>query len=110
VKEVSSCRLDTKVNAVIRPAVSFALEHGTPSISVRIEEFWVLIIDTGSNISILQQGISKSKVRLTDMQRYGVTGETLDVKGRQPVSFVLDRREFKHQFLVYFLPLNQQAF
>jgi len=84
-KEDSSSRLDTTVNAVIRPAVSGALEHGPPSISVRIEQVWVLIIDTGSNISILQQGISKSKVRLTDMRPYGVTGETLDVKGRKAV-------------------------
>jgi len=68
---------------------------------VRIEgEVRVLIIDTGSNISILQRGVSKSEVRLNDMRPYGVTGETLDVKGRQAVSFVLGGREFNHQFLV----------
>jgi len=62
VKEDSSSRLDATVNAVIRPAVLVALEHGTPYISVRIGgEVRVLIIDTGSNNSILQPGISKVK-------------------------------------------------
>jgi hypothetical protein len=101
VKEDSSSRLKATVNAVIRPAVSVALEQGTTSISVQIEgELRVLIIDTGSNISILQPGISKSVVRHTDMPPYGVTEKTLDVKGRQAVSFVLGGREFNHQFLV----------
>jgi len=80
VKEDSSSRLEATVNAVVRPAVSIALEHGTSSISVRIEgEFRFMIIDTGSNISIVQPGISKSEIRHTDMRPYGVTGETLDV-------------------------------
>ena len=61
-KQASSSRLAAKVNAVVRPAVSVALEHGTPSISLRIEwEERVMIIDTGSNISIVQPGISKMK-------------------------------------------------
>jgi len=34
------------------------------------------------------------------MRPYGVTGETLDVKGRQSVSFVLGGREFNNQFVV----------
>ena len=85
-KEDSSSRLEATVNAVVRPVVSVALEHGTPSISVRIGEVRVMIIDTGSNISIVQPGISKSEIKHTDMRPYGVTGETLDVKGRQAVS------------------------
>ena len=106
-KQDSSSRLEATVNAVVRPAVSVALEHGTPSISLRIErEDRVMIIDIGSNISIVQQGISKSEVRHTDMRPYGVTGETIDVKGRQAVSFVLGGREFNHQFLVCSLPTD----
>jgi hypothetical protein len=107
VKQDSFSRLEATVNAVVRSAVSVALEHGTPSISLRIEgEDRVMIIDTGSNISIVQPGISKSEVRHTDMRPYGVTGETLDVKGRQAVSFVLGGREFNHQFLVFSLPTD----
>jgi len=110
VKQDTSSRLEATVNAVTRPAVSVALEHGTPSISVRIEgEVRVLIIDTGSNISILQRGVSKREVRHTDMRPYGVTGETLDVKGRQAVSFVLGGREFNHQFVVCSLPTDAEG-
>ena len=88
-KQDSSSRLEATVNAVTRPAVSVAFEHGTPSISLRIEgEDRVMIIDTGSNISILQPGVSKMEIKHTDMRPYGVTGESLDVKGRQAVSFV----------------------
>ena len=87
VKEDRSFRLQATKNAVTRRAVSVALDHGTSSISVRIEgKVRVLIIDTGSNISRLQPGVSKSEVRLTDSRPYGVTGETLDVKGHQAVS------------------------
>jgi hypothetical protein len=86
------------------------LEHGTPSISVQIEgEMKMLIIDTGSNISILQPRISKSVMRHTDMRPYGVTGETLVVKGRQIVSFVLGGREFNHQFLVCTFPTEAEV-
>jgi len=63
-----------------------------------------MIIDNGFTISIVQPGISKSKIRHTDMRPYGVTGEILDVKGRQAVSFVLGGREFNHRFLVCSLP------
>jgi hypothetical protein len=108
VKHDSSSRLEVTVNAVTRPAVSVALEHGTPSISVRIE-VRVLIIDTDSNISILRPGVSKSEVRQTDMRPYGITGETHDVKGRQAVSFVLGGREFNHQFLVCSLPTDAEV-
>jgi len=35
-----------------------------------------------------------------------VTGETLDIKGRQYVSFVLNGREYNHTFLVCSLPTD----
>jgi len=110
VKQDSSSRLEATVNAVVRPVVSVALEHGTPSISVRIGEVRVMIIDTGSNISIVQPGISKSEIRHTDMRPYVVMGETLDVKGRQAFSFVLGKRKFNHQFFVCSPPLTRMVF
>ena len=68
-KEDSSSRLEVTVNALIRPAISVAMEHDMPSISVRIEgEVTFFIIDTGPNISILKPGVSKSEVKLTDMR------------------------------------------
>jgi hypothetical protein len=107
VKDDTSFRLEDTVNAVIRPSASVALEHGIPSISVQIEgEMRVLIIDTGSNISILQPGISKKVMRHTNMRPYGVKGETLDVKA---VSFVLGGREFNHQLLVCCVPTEAKG-
>ena len=81
--------------------ISVLLEQGTPSISVDIEGVSRrLIIDTGSNVSIMQPGISTSAVEATHIRPYGVTGEVLDIKGQQIVSFVVDRREFNHRFCV----------
>jgi len=107
VKEDSSSRLKAPENAVTRPVVSVQLEHGTPFIWVDIEGVSRnLILDTGSNISILQPGVSKSDMRVATEKPYGVTGETLDIKGRQFVSFVLNGREFNHTILVCSLPSN----
>jgi hypothetical protein len=65
-----------------------------------------LIIDTGSNVSILQPGISGSDVMVTNMKPYGVTGQELDIKGRQAVTFEFGCREFRHTFLVCSLPTD----
>jgi hypothetical protein len=87
--------------------VSVQLEHGTPFISVDIEGVSrSLILDTSSNISILQPDVSQSDMRVTTEKPYGVTGETLDIKGQQSISFVLNGREFNHSFLVCSLPTN----
>ena len=49
--------------AVKRLAVHMMLKHGTPTVSVEIEGVSRrLIVDTGSNVSILQSGVSKSDV------------------------------------------------
>jgi hypothetical protein len=66
------------------------LESGAPTISVEIEGMTRrLILDTGS-VSIMQPGISTGDVRVTSAKPYGVTGETLDIKGQQFVSFTLE--------------------
>ena len=43
------------------------------------------------------------------MRPYEVTGEILDVKGRQAVSFELGGREFNRQFLVCSLPTEAEV-
>jgi hypothetical protein len=63
-----------------------------------------LIVDTGSSVSILQPRVSSSEVKVTSLKPYGVTGEALDIKGRQAVSFELGGREYNHTFLVCALP------
>ena len=63
-----------------------------------------LIIDTVSNVSILQPRMSRRDVSITTTRPYGVTGEVLDIKGLQSVTFMLNEREFTHAFLVCSLP------
>ena len=83
----SSSRLFPSEKAVKRPQVPIAVEHGALSITVRIDgELRNLIVDTGSTVSILQPSISRSDVSVTALKPFGVTGEVLDVKGRQYVS------------------------
>jgi hypothetical protein len=83
------------------------LELGAPTISVEIEGMTRrLILDTGSNVSIMQQGISIGDVGVTSAKPNGVTGETLDIKGQKFVSFTLEGQEYKHPFLVCPLPTD----
>jgi hypothetical protein len=57
-------------------------------------------------VSLLQPGIAGGDVSVTALKPFGVTGEVLDVKGRQSVSFMLGGREFLHSFLVCPLPTD----
>jgi len=50
--------------------------------------------------------VSRRDVRVTAMKPYGVTGEALDIRGQQLVSFVLGWRKFSHTFLVCLLPTD----
>jgi hypothetical protein len=84
--------------------VSVMLEHGTPFIWVGKGVRRSLILDTGSNVSILQPGVSKGDTSITTVKPYGVTGEALDIRGQQFVTFKLSGREFSHTFLVCSLP------
>jgi hypothetical protein len=87
------------------PRFQSQLEHGAPSIPVRIDgELRNLIVDTGSTVSILQPGISRSDVSVTALKPFGVTGEVLDVKGSQYVSLEIGGHKFHHPFLVCSLP------
>jgi hypothetical protein len=63
-----------------------------------------LILDTGSNVSMLQPGISGRDIRVTPKKPYGVTGEVLDIRGLQSVPLTLNGCEFTQEFLVCTLP------
>jgi hypothetical protein len=99
VSEDSSLRLKTPANAVMAPFDSILLERGTPSIVVDTEGvIRRLILDTGSNISIMQTGISRSDVRTTPQKPFGMTGEALDVRGQQTISFTIGGRKLSTSF------------
>jgi hypothetical protein len=107
VSEDSSLHLNTPERAVMASISSVLLEHDTPSISVDIEGVARrLILDTWSNVSIMQPSISGSVVQVTHIRPYGVTGEFLNIKGQQTVPFVVDGREFNHTFLACSLPTD----
>ena len=104
-KDDSSSHLNPPDNAVVRHMVTVMLEHGTPFIWVDIEGVRrSLILDTGSNISILQPGVSKSDISVTTVKPYGVTGEALEIRGQQSVTVKFSGREFSHNFFVCSLP------
>lgn len=46
------------------------------------------------------------RVRVTTIEPYGVTGDVLDIKGQQSVSFMLEGCEFKHPFVVCSFPTD----
>ena len=76
----------TPRNAVDRPTVSLILEQGAPSVALEIVgRGRRLIIDTGSNVSILQPGVSCS-IRDSTLKPFGVTGEVVSIKGQQLLS------------------------
>jgi len=102
VSEDSSLHLNIPEKAILAFLKSVLLEQNTPSISVDIEGVERrLILDTGSNISIMQPGISGSAVEVTYIQTYELTGEVLNIKGNTLFFFfVVDGREFSYTFLM----------
>jgi len=69
-----------------------------------------LIIDTGSSISILQPGVSRSEVTTTGIKPYDVTEEVLDMTGRQSLSFMLGGKSFTIRFWSARFLMNLQAY
>ena len=63
-----------------------------------------LIIDTGSNVSILKPGVSCGEIKESLLKPFGVTGEALDVVGQQQLSFTLGGQRLNHPFLICPLP------
>jgi len=89
-------RLNITKNAVKKPTVVLLLEQGTPSVMLEIEgRAKHFIIETGSNVSMLQPGVSSSEVKESLLKPFGVTGEDLDVRGQQQVSFTLGVPTFR---------------
>jgi hypothetical protein len=87
------------------------MEQGSPIDSIEIDnEPKSVIIDTGSSVSILQPATSGSDMQVTAVKPYGVTGENLDVRGKQCVTFLLGGKTFKHTFWYAPSQLSQTGF
>jgi hypothetical protein len=75
------------------------MEQGSPVVSIEIDnEPKSVIIDTGSIVSILQPGALGSDMQVTAVKPYGVTGEDLDVRRKQCVTFLMGGKSFKNIF------------
>jgi len=53
---------------------------------------------TGYNFPILKPAVSGRGVKISQKIPHSVTGEALDVKGLQKVTFLLNRHEYTHTF------------
>jgi hypothetical protein len=94
-----SSHLSTKENAVGRHTVSPMLERGTPSVTIEVEgKTKRLILDAGSIVSILEEGVKRNEIKETPLKPFGVTGEVLATKGQQSVSFRLGGKKYDHMF------------
>jgi len=60
----------------------------------------VILVDTGSSVSLIQPGVSASQLNQAVVTPFGVTGDELRVKGEQRVTFTLNGKEFVHVFCV----------
>jgi len=68
---------------------------------LEIEGKWQrLIVDRDSDVSILQPGVSRRDLRDNSLRPFGVTGEYLDFKDQELVSFTPGGRKFDHMLLV----------
>jgi len=69
----------------------------------------VILVDTGSSVSLIQSGVSTSKLNQAIVKPFGVTGDELRVKGDQRVSFTINGEEFVHVFCVCTIPTEADA-
>jgi len=81
--------------------------RGAPTIqAIVLDAQRVFIVDTGSNISLIKPGMSRSEIRATNLAQFGVRGNELEVTGVQEVEFRGNNRNYRHQFYVCSLPTD----
>ena len=87
--------------------VPMTLEHGTPTVAVKIQGGeQILIVDSGSSCSLLQPGVAEVPLESMRFEPFGVTEDSLDIVGEQQVLVQMGRVTFNHSFLVCKLPTS----
>jgi hypothetical protein len=87
--------------------VPVTLDHGTPTVAVKIQgKERILIVDLGSSCSLLQPGVAEVPLESTTLEPFGVTGDSLEIAGEQQVLFQMGTVTFNHSFLVCKLPTS----
>ena len=75
--------------------------NGAPVVRAEIEgRPRVCLVNTGSSVSLVQPGVSASRLDRAIVTPFGVTGDELRVKGEQRVTFTINGQEFVHTFCV----------
>jgi hypothetical protein len=69
----------------------------------------VILIDTGSSISLIQPGVSSANLTRANITPYGVTGDELQLRGEQLVHFTVNGQTRRHQFYVCSLSTDADA-
>ena len=65
--------------------------NGAPSVRAVIGgHFRTVLVDTGSSISLIKPGVSKTKISRTSVTPFGVTGDELRVEGEQSVIITIN--------------------
>src|SRR5215510_12548829 len=83
------------------------LDQGPPTVVVEIQGAErILIVDSGSSCSLLQPGLADVPLESTTFEPFGVTGDSLNVVGKQEVQFQMGEVTFTHPFLVSKLPTS----
>ena len=60
----------------------------------------MILVDTGSSLSLIQPGVCTSVVNSATVTPYGVTGDELPLKGMQRVTFTIKGETYTHDFCV----------
>jgi len=60
----------------------------------------MILVDTGSSLSLIQPGVCTSIVSRATVTSYGVTGDELRVKGEQRVTYTIKGETYTHDFCV----------
>ena len=95
----SSFHLSLPLNTVDYHLVKVDIWRGAPTIqAIVLDAQRVFIVDTGSNISLIKPGMSRSEIRATNLAQFGVRGNELEVTGVQEVEFRGNNRNYRHQF------------
>jgi hypothetical protein len=59
-----------------------------------------ILLDTGSNLSLIQPGVRALKINRASVTLFGVTGDELREKGEQLVTFTINEETYGHEFYV----------
>jgi len=60
----------------------------------------IILVDTGSSLSLIQPGVCTSVVDSATVTPYAVTGDELPLKGMQRVTFTIEGETYTHDFCV----------